>query len=280
MDPIIKWVGGKRQLLDEINKRLPEAYNTYFEAFIGGGAVLFHLKPNNAILGDMNDELINLYKVIKNKHLKLMQELEKHKENNSEDYFYKIRGLDRTDDFKNLSDVERAGRFIYLNKVCYNGLWRVNSKGQNNTPYGKYKNPAIYSKESIIELHNYFKNNNIKMIYGDFEKTVKEAKEGDFVYFDPPYAPISATANFTAYASEGFGLDEQIRLKKVCDELTARGVKFLLSNSNCELIRELYKDYIIDIVEANRAINSKGDRRGKVEEVLVRNYEKCRSSLE
>lgn len=275
MEPIIKWVGGKRQLLSEIKKYIPKNIKIYYEPFIGGGAVLFETAPEKAVLGDVNPELINLYKVVKNKHLKLLAELKKHKTNNSEDYYYYIRGLDRTENFHELSDVVRAARFIYLNKVCYNGLWRVNSKGENNTPYGKYNNPSIYNKESIIEMHKYLRDKKVKILYGDFEKCVKKAVEGDFVYFDPPYAPISTTANFTSYASEGFGVEDQIRLKKTCDKLNKRGVKFLLSNSNCEFIRELYKDYIVEIVEANRAINSDAAKRGKVEEVLIRNYENC-----
>ncbi len=274
MEPVLKWVGGKRQLLPEIRKYIPDQIDTYYEAFIGGGAVLFDLELPRAVINDKNAELINMYKVIKNKHLKLMKELDIHKDNNCEDYYYSIRELDRKESFLQLSDVERAARFMYLNKVCFNGLWRVNSKGENNTPYGKYANPSIYNRDTIEEMHHYLRDKQVKIMCDDFEKCVRKAKAGDFVYFDPPYVPISVTSNFTSYSSDGFDLDEQRRLKALCDDLTVRGVKFLLSNSNCDFIRELYKDYNVVIVEASRAINSDASKRGKVEEVLVRNYEK------
>lgn len=273
MKPIIKWVGGKRQLLNEIIKRVPQEYNCYYEPFIGGAAVLLFLEPENAVINDYNKELTNLYKVIKRSPKKLIELLEIHKTNNSSDYFYKLRNLDRTDEYKKLSATERAARLIYLNKVCFNGLYRVNSKGEFNSPYGKYVNPSIYSTEDIMSFHDYLKKNNITILTGDFEEAVKDAKEDDFIYFDPPYAPLSATSSFTSYSDVGFSAQDQCRLKNTCDELNKKGVKFLLSNSNCEFITDLYKDYIIEFVDAKRSINSDAEGRGKIKEVLVRNYE-------
>ena len=272
MQPILKWVGGKRQLLNEIKKYIPEKINTYFEPFIGGAAVLLELEPKKAVINDVNLELSNLYKVVKEKHKELIKELENHKKNHSEDYYYKIRKWDREEDYKKKSDIEKAARFIYLNKTCFNGLWRVNSKGQNNVPSGKYKNPNILDKERIEELHKYLKDNDIKILNGDFEECVKNAEEGDFVYFDPPYMPLSKTSNFTDYSTDGFDEKDQIRLKKICDELNKKKVKFLLSNSNCDFIKDLYKDYNIEIVNATRMINSDATKRGNVEEVLIKNY--------
>ena len=271
MQPVIKWVGGKRQLLPQIEKHVP-AYNRYYEPFIGGGAVLFEICPKAATINDFNPELTNLYKVLKTKHRKLIELLKIHKQNNSEEYFYQIRGLDRLEEYSKLTDVERAARLIYMNKVCYNGLYRVNSAGHFNTPYGKYENPAIFDEANIEAVHNYLKTNDIKILTGDFVTAVSDAAPGDFVYFDPPYAPLSATANFTSYSSTGFSADDQRRLKALCDELNNKGIKFLLSNSNCEFIRDLYKDYEIEMVDAKRAINCKASKRGTIKEVLVKNY--------
>lgn len=272
MKPILKWVGGKTQLLEEIKARLPKKYKDYYEAFTGGGAVIFNLTPKNAHLNDFNAELVNLYEVIKKEPLKLIKELSKHL--NEKDYFYKIREFDRNKDFYNkLSPVEKASRMIYLNKTCFNGLYRVNSKGEFNTPFGKYKNPLICDESNIKAISQYFNESNVEITNLDFEEALKNAKAGDFVYLDPPYDPLTSTASFTSYNASGFSRDEQIRLKNVCDDLNKRGVKWMLSNSATSFIIELYKDYKIDIVKAKRCINSKGDARGDVEEVLVRNYE-------
>lgn len=270
--PVLKWVGGKTQLLEEIKNRLPKQFNNYFEVFVGGGAVCFNLAFKNASINDFNTELVNLYRVIKLKPQELILSLKNHK--NEAEYFYKIRSLDRNaKKYSKLSDVDKASRIVYLNKTCYNGLYRVNSKGEYNAPFGKYKNPLICDETNIMELSKYFNDANIQITNFDFEEVCKDAKAGDFVYLDPPYDPVTTTASFTSYNSNGFNRDEQIRLKKVCDELTERGVKWMLSNSATPFIIELYKDYNIDIVHAKRYINSKGSGRGNVEEVLVRNYE-------
>ena len=271
LKPVIKWVGGKTQLLDELIKRIPKEYNTYFEAFLGGGALLFAITPKKAKINDFNAELVNLYNTIGCKADDLIKELKSGLYDNSEDSFYKIRNLDRNIvEFNSLSDVMKASRTIYLNKTCYNGLYRVNSKGEFNTPFGRYKNPLICDEENIRNVSKYLKT--VSIFNLDFEEFLKKAKAGDFVYLDPPYDVVSKTASFTAYNKTGFNRDEQIRLKEACDKLTSKGVKWMLSNSATPFILDLYKDYNIDIVYAKRCINSKGDKRGDVEEVLVRNY--------
>lgn len=270
--PVLKWVGGKRQLLPEIIKLLPEKITKYYEPFLGGGAVLFHIQPKKALVNDINEELINCYKVIKENPNELIESLKKH-ENNSE-YFYKIRSLDRTEEYKMLSNVEKASRIIYLNKTCYNGLFRVNSSGEFNSPFGRYKNPKIVEEITIKAISHYFNTNDIEILSTDYKKALLGVKKGSFVYFDPPYDPVSDSSNFTGYTKSGFTKDDQIELKELCDELTKNGVKFLLSNSSTKFIKELYKDYNIEIVTAKRYINSNKDARGSIEEVLIRNYER------
>lgn len=270
--PVVKWVGGKRQLLKDITQYIPQEYSTYYEPFLGGGAVLFDLQPAKAVVNDINEELINVYETIRDDVEGLIADLEKHK--NEAEYFYMIREKDRDrEKYNQLSKVERASRIIYLNKTCYNGLFRVNRHGEFNTPFGRYKNPNIVNKDTLRAVSEYFNKANITFRCGDFEDAVKGVRKGSFVYFDPPYDPVSESANFTGYDKGGFNRDEQIRLKKLCDKLNERGVKFLLSNSATDFILDLYKDYDIKIVQAKRAINSKGDKRGEVNEVLVKNYE-------
>ncbi len=272
VSPVVKWVGGKRQLLQDILKHIPDKYSTYYEPFVGGGAVLFHLQPRKMVINDINEELMNVYNVICNNVEELIEDLKKHK--NEADYFYKIRELDRDrEKYAQLNNIERASRIIYLNKTCYNGLFRVNRQGEFNTPFGRYKNPNIANEATLKAVNNYFNKAKITLKCGDFEEAVKGIRRGGFVYFDPPYDPVSESANFTGYDKGGFDKDEQIRLKKLCDKLNNRGVKFLLSNSSTEFILNLYKDYNITIVKAKRSINSKGDGRGDVNEVLVKNYE-------
>jgi DNA adenine methylase len=271
VQPVVKWVGGKRQLLPNINKYIPSRMSTYYEPFLGGGAVLFSLQPKKAVVNDFNEELINVYTVIKNNVDDLIEDLSKHK--NEEEYFYKIRGLDRTDEYKNLSDIQKASRFIYLNKTCFNGLYRVNSQGYFNTPFGRYKNPNIVNGDVLKTVSNYFNHNTITFLNGDFGDCVKGARKGAFVYFDPPYDPLTETANFTGYTLAGFSRDDQKRLKLLCDKLNDKSVKFLLSNAKTDFIVDLYKDYIIETVGAKRAINSDGNKRGEVDEVLIRNYD-------
>jgi len=270
MQPFLKWAGGKRQLLPQIKPYIPEiGESTYFEPFLGAGAMLFSIQPKYAVVNDINKELYNVYKVIADKQLfgELLEDLRNHL--NESEYFYEIRALDRSDDYQNLSPVKKASRFIFLNKTCFNGLYRVNSKGQFNVPFGKYKNPAIVNEEVLHEVHQYLKDNHITFLNGDFKAAVKDAKSGDFVYFDPPYDPVSETSSFTSYAQEGFAKAEQYELRNVFRELNERGCKVLLSNSDTPFIREIYEGFHIVTVQANRAINSKADGRGKINEVLV-----------
>lgn len=270
--PFLKWAGGKRQLLPEINKYVPKKYKTYYEPFLGGGAILFYLQPKNATINDSNTELINCYEVIRDSLDELIEDLKKHQ--NEESYYYKMRELDRTNTYKdNYDKVKRASRILYLNKTCYNGLFRVNSQGQFNVPFGRYKNPNILDEAVLRAVNKYLNNNQVKILNTDFEKAVLDAKKGDFVYFDPPYDPVSQTASFTGYDVNGFDRNEQERLKSVFDDLTLRGCKALLSNADTEFIIELYGSYKIEKISATRAINSNALKRGKISEVLVRNYE-------
>lgn len=272
VSPVVKWVGGKRQLISEISKYYPKFSGTYFEPFLGGAAVLFHFQPKFAIVNDNNAELVNLYNIIKNNPEDLILDLKKHI--NDKEYYYEIRAIDRDKDKYNLlTPIERASRILFLNKTCYNGLFRVNSAGEFNTPFGKYKNPNIVNEIIINAVSRYFNNAEISILNTDFENSVKSAKNGDFVYFDPPYDPISDSSNFTGYTKIGFDRAEQQRLKELCDDLSNRDVKFLLSNSATDFIWELYKDYNRNKITATRAINSKAEGRGVVEEVLVRNYD-------
>lgn len=272
--PILKWVGGKRQLLDVIVPLIPKC-STYYEPFIGGGAVLFEIQPQKAIINDSNQELINVYHTIKKQPEELIVKLKEHAEQNCEEYFYGIRALDRErDKFHKLSEVERAARIIYLNKTCYNGLFRVNSAGEFNSPWGKYKNPNIVNETTILALSKYLNKSNINIKCGDYREALKGIRKGAFVYFDPPYMPLSSSSSFTGYTANGFDEAEQIALKDICDGLDKKGIKFLLSNSSCRFIEELYADkYIVQKVSAKRAINSNPGKRGSIDEVLIRNYE-------
>lgn len=272
VSPVVKWVGGKRQLLDKILPLIPK-HSTYVEPFVGGAAVLFELQPTKAIINDYNHELINVYKIIKSNPEELINTLEKHRELNTKEYFYEIKSLDRDPSFNTLTDIEKAARIIYLNKTCFNGLYRVNLSGQFNTPYGKYKNPNIVNASTIRAVSKYFNKDTIKILSGDYKDSLKGLRKGAFVYFDPPYVPISTSSSFTGYTEGGFSLKNQEELKEQCDKLNARGINFLLSNSDCEFIRELYKDYNIITVKAKRNINRNGSDRGEINEVLVMNYE-------
>ncbi len=270
--PFVKWVGGKRQLLADIKGVMPpsNSFKTYFEPFVGGGALFFDLEPRRAVINDYNKDLINVYQVIKDDIEALIGDLEIH-ENNPE-YFYQIRLLDRSTMFDSLTNVQKASRFIYLNKTCYNGLYRVNSAGQFNSPFGRYKNPNIVNEPTLRAVSSFFNKSDIDILNTDYSRVFELADSSSFVYIDPPYYPLSETSNFTGYIPGGWMEKDQIRLKEACDALNARGVRFLLSNSSADFIKELYRDYEILIVEANRFINSDASRRGEVGELLIRNY--------
>ena len=267
--PIVKWVGGKRQLMFELLKNMPKSYNRYFEPFIGGGALFFELQPSNAYISDMNEELINLYNVVKNDVYELIEELKKHEI--SKEYFMNIRNIDRTKNYKKWSNIQKASRFIYLNRTCFNGMYRVNSKGEFNVPFGNYKNPRIIDERNLINCSNLLQKTEIRNT--DFSEILNYVQNGDFVYFDPPYVPLNETSSFTSYTKDGFDIDMQFKLREVCDELDSRGVKFMLSNSDTKFVNELYENYNIKKVFASRQINANPNGRGKITEVLVKNYD-------
>lgn len=279
VQPFLKWAGGKRKLISTIKQYLPKNYKKYYEPFVGAGAVLFYLQAKNSFINDSNWELINCYQVIKNNPEELLQLCQRHKDNNSKEYYYKLREQDRDSSFKELSAVERAARIIYLNKTCFNGLFRVNSNGQFNVPYGDYANPVIANPSVVRAVSAFLNQQSVEISKDDFENAVKGAKKGDFIYFDPPYHPISDTSSFTGYSINGFGTKEQERLKHVCDQLSDRGCHVLISNSDAPLICELYADsrYKIEEVKAARAINAVGSKRGKIGELLIHNQYECKS---
>lgn len=271
--PFVKWAGGKRQIIDKLKQYIPDEFNTYYEPFVGGGALLFELSPKNAVINDSNKELMNVYSVLCNeeKFKKMCSVLNSYEANHSEEFFYELRNKDRNKKtFNRLSDYTRAARTIYLNKACFNGLYRVNSKDEFNVPFGKKTKVNTYDGSNLITVSNYLTMNNVKIQCVDFEESVKTTKKGDFVYFDPPYD--SDTATFNSYTEEGFGKDEQRRLATVFKDLDERGVYVMLSNHNTILVKELYKDYHIYVIEAKRNINSNGKKRGKVEEVIITNF--------
>lgn len=273
MQPFVKWAGGKRQILYKLKERMPKEYNAYHEPFVGGGALFLDIAPKKAYINDYNKELITTYKTIssKDKLEKLIYELELHEDNHSEGYYSLVRGLDRTPSFNNLDDYIIAARFIYLNKAGFNGLYRVNKQGYFNVPSGKRKVVNTFSKSNLVEIHNYLTDNNVTILNLDFEEALKYVEADDFVYLDPPYDTYE-DKGFTAYTNKGFNKTDQARLALQFKRLDKIGAKLMLSNHNTELIRELYKDFNIKIIKANRAINSKVSGRGPVEEVIITNY--------
>ena len=268
--PIVKWAGGKRQIINELLSRMPTNYNRYFEPFIGGGALLLSICPKNAYISDLNAELIAVYHCLKDNDLfelfkkKLIEYENKH----SEEFYYEIRALDQNEDFSSLPIYVKAARMIYLNKAGFNGLYRVNKKGFFNVPSSKKTKVTLFDNDNLIMLHEYFSSNNIEIKLKDFSNVLKLAQKNDFVYFDPPY-----DQSFTSYTKNNFNQDEQIRLCNVAKELNKKGVFVMISNHNTPLIRSLYKDFHIDIIHAKRMINSDASNRGEVEEVIIRNYE-------
>lgn len=276
--PFLKWAGGKRQLISAIAKFIPAEYTEYYEPFIGAGAVLFYLQPSIATINDTNSELVNCYRVIRDKPEELLELCNIHFSNNSKEYYYQLRQQDRQTNYTKLTNVERAARIIYLNKTCYNGLFRVNSSGQFNVPYGKYKNPTIADPTIINAISSYLNHARIDILNDDFEQAVANAKEGAFIYLDPPYHPLSNTSSFTGYSMNGFGEAEQVKLKEVSDRLTDKGCQILASNSAAPFIKHLYDDSRYEIIEvqATRAINTVSSKRGKINEVLIYNKYRCR----
>lgn len=270
--PFVKWAGGKRALLEILCASLPQNFNAYFEPFLGGGALFFELANKGLLQGkkvylnDKNAELINAYLAIQKEPQKLLNELNLMQKAHSKEHFYSIRALDREVNFSALNPIFRAARFIYLNKTCFNGLCRYNAKGQFNTPFGAYKNPKIYDEALILNAH--YALQDVVILNEDFEFVRDLAKKSDFVYFDPPYFPLNSTSNFTSY-TQNFLESEQMRLYTLFCDLNSHGVKLLQSNSSADFIKNLYKNFQIQAIQAKRAINCKGDKRGAVSELIL-----------
>ena len=276
INPIVKWAGGKRQLLNEIISCMPTEYNCYYEPFLGGGALFFALQPKNAVVNDYNVELANLYRTIRTpkKYYNLIEELKNHESNHSEEYYYQIRNIDRNiEDYNKLPRYVRCARTLYMNKSCFNGLYRVNSKGEFNVPFNGKEKVKTYDIDNLNAMHEYLSSNNIKICSKDYEKVIATAKEGDFVYFDPPYDVLdSQKQSFVSYTKDNFDRNEQIRLYNVFKKLSNKGVKVMMSNSNTEFIRNLYNEYNLRVVNAKRLINSVATNRDCVEELIITNY--------
>jgi DNA adenine methylase len=269
----VKWAGGKKQLIEQFKPLFPKKFNRYFEPFVGSGAVAFfiiqNLKPKEVFLSEINEELINAFNVIKTDVERLIVELKQHKEYHLADgkkYYYEIRSVNPND----LSDLERAARFIYLNRACFNGLYRVNSKNQFNVPIGDHRNPDIIQENKLRRIVELLKNVTIKLM--PFEKVVELAKEGDFIYFDPPYHPLDTKNSFTTYTKDNFVEKDQKKLAEVFRKLSEKGCFCMESNSDTAFIKELYADFTIHTVRARRLINSNAKGRGEINEVVITNY--------
>lgn len=274
LQPFVKWAGGKRQIMDKLLEFKPKKFKHYYEPFVGGGALLLELAPIHATINDSNKELMYVYKCLRNKRLfkKFYELCKAHEENHSEEYYYRIRNLDRKKTaYAKMTMPEKAARCLYLNKACFNGLYRVSAKGFFNVPSAKREKVKCFDEENIQALHKYFNKRKPVLLCKDFAEAVKTAKAGDFVYFDPPY-DVVGEQSFTSYTAGGFGRDEQMRLKELVKELTVQGVLVMVSNANTDFIQKLYDEFKINIINAKRMINSKGDCRGNVEEVIITNY--------
>jgi len=261
--PFLKWVGGKTSLLPELLKHVPPRLRGYHEPFVGGGALFFAVRPRRAFLGDNNPELVHCYRQVRDDVYGVLDALARHVYERA--HFEAVRALEPA----KLSDTGRAARFIYLNKTCFNGLWRVNRAGRFNVPIGRYKNPRFNDPSTLIGASHALRGISIER--APFEDSLARAAPGDFVYLDPPYDPVSPTASFAGYTADGFGWEDQRRLAHACVVLNRRGVRFLLSNSATDRVRELYRGFEQRIVRAPRFINSKAGGRGRVDELLVFN---------
>lgn len=276
--PFLRWAGGKRRLTSSLIQSFPKNFDpqvsNFFEPFVGGGALMLalgdkssphYLNGSHLYINDLNPDLILAYKAIQNSPSKLMRTLDELAQKKNENEFYRIR------EWKPLGSIQRAARFIYLNKTCFNGLWRVNSSGQFNVPFGKLKNPRIYERENILAVSHRLKNAEITNL--PFQDAVKSARKGDLVYFDPPYIPLNITSSFSQYAKEGFGMEEQNALAEVIDALTQRGVYVMLSNSDTKLTREIFgKKLSLHPISVTRSISASASSRVQVREVVGRNY--------
>lgn len=269
--PILKWAGGKRQLLHAIIPLVPQEFDCYFEPFIGAGAVMLDLQPPKAIVNDTNVELINVYNIIRQQPLELIQLLKEYELQHCEEFYYKIRELDRDEKkFSKESLLNKAARTIYLNRTCYNGLYRVNRKGFFNTPIGKNTSIQIVNEKGILGISEYLNKSKVEFMNGDYKKALEKVTSKDFVFLDPPYYPTNKNS-FLRYDISTFGTQEQKELKEVCDQLNEKGIRFIETNSDCEEIRELYSEYRLIEVDVRRCINANvNGRRGK--ELIICNY--------
>jgi len=273
--PFVKWVGGKRQLMQELENNLPKQFGTYHEPFLGGGAVMFNLLTNEPRLScnvsDFNSDLILAYVTIRDKLEKLIESLESHSKNYHKDsieYYYHVRKQEPK------HQIEKVSRLLFLNKTCFNGLYRVNKKGQFNVPLGRYTNPNIVNKENLTAVSKILQSKKIKISCRDFEAVLGDAKKGDLVYFDPPYQPVSSTANFTSYTHRDFTEDDLERLADLGDQLNSKGCHVLLSNSNSKTVKDFFskRHWKISSINANRAINSNAQKRTGHKEIIIKNY--------
>lgn len=263
--PFLKWAGGKARLIEQFLPHLPDTFGNYYEPFIGGGAMYFHMRPDKAVISDVNERLIGAYVAIRDELPALTERLEVHAAKHSRDYYYRAR--ERFNHGRNLSDLDRASLMIYLNKTCFNGLYRENRRGHFNVPIGSYVNPTVFREQNLHAVSAQLKKADIRV--ASFEHVLNNAKPGDLVYFDPPYVPLSATSSFTSYVGAGFDLAMQQRLAEVFTELAHRGCYVYLSNSDSDVVRELYRGWRMEPILAGRAINARASGRGAVKELLV-----------
>lgn len=273
--PFVKWAGGKRQLIPILNRNLPESFGTYYEPFLGGGALLFHILTNKngqkCSISDLNSDLVLAYTTIRDRIDALITSLKNHEKNyqkDSESYYYTIRESNPR------SEIEKTSRLIFLNRTCFNGLYRVNSKGKFNVPLGKYSNPNIVNEENIRAVSHILQSSRTAIKCRDFEAVLRDAKKGDLIYFDPPYQPVSATSNFTSYTTKDFTYDDLIRLAELCLKLDSRGCNVLLSNSDSQEVADIFakNPWKITRIAANRSINSNSKKRTGHFELLIKNY--------
>ncbi|TNF24270.1 MAG: DNA adenine methylase [Deltaproteobacteria bacterium] len=263
-EPVVKWAGGKTRLVPQITALFPATWGRYYEPFLGGAAMFLALQPGGAVLTDINDDLITLYQVVQNDVEALIADLQRHRY--EKNYYYAVRAQDPT----RLGRVQRASRTLYLNRTCFNGLYRVNRRGEFNVPFGRYKNPTIVDEDRLRAVSSAL--NGCTVAHMDYATATATAKAGDLVYFDPPYFPLTRTSNFTSYTAGAFGPDDQRRLAEVFDDLTDRGVACLQSNSDTPFIRDLYSHHRVHTVTAHRAISRDPSTRGTVTEVVIANF--------
>jgi len=272
--PFVKWAGGKRQLIPVLNKEFPQKFGTYFEPFLGGGAVLFHLLSQNpnqkCSVSDLNSDLVLTYITIRDRVEELISSLKKHSKKYSDDknsYYYKIREQEPKE------QIEKSSRLIFLNRTCFNGLYRVNSKGKFNVPLGRYSNPNIVNEENLMAVNRILQSQKITITCRDFSSILGDAKKDDFIYFDPPYQPVSQTANFTSYTNRDFNFEDLKRLADLCNDLDSKGCKVVLSNSNTSEVKDMFdRNWKIKKIQVNRAINSDSKKRTGHSELVIKNY--------